>query len=90
MSNKGKTKKHVNGEWVECKYEDLKKGDVFRIYKNNAHPCRNKYGGVAFLAMKNPVTTTYTPEERIRNGNNITSICSVDVWRKDEHGMVFK
>ncbi len=50
MSNKGKTKVFVNGEWVVKKYKDLTKGDVYRMYKNNGHICKNKKGKFVWLA----------------------------------------
>ena len=57
MSNKGKTKVFVNGEWIEKKYEDIVKGDIYRGYKNNGHVIKNKDGKFVWLAIGDCIIT---------------------------------
>lgn len=73
MNNKGKTKVFVDGKWIIKKYQDLVKGDVYRMYKNNGHVCRTKSGKFVWLAIGSCIIT--------KEGNS--TIYSVPTWKKE-------
>lgn len=42
-----KAKRQVSGEWVDCAFEDLKKGDIFKVFEDDDTPIDS---GQAYLA----------------------------------------
>ena len=49
-----KTQKMVNGNWIGCEFEELKKGDRFRLFEPDGTLVRDKESNYLFLATSNP------------------------------------
>ena len=46
-----KTEKVVDGKWIECSFESLKKGDCFRLFEPTGEIVKDNNDNETFLAV---------------------------------------
>ncbi|MBZ4649251.1 hypothetical protein [Thermosipho sp. (in: thermotogales)] len=74
-----KVQKFVDGEWRNINFEDLKKGDKFRMFETTGEPVVDDYNVSEFVAESDPFVNKYgiTAVEIKNNQCNLDCPCNI-------------